>query len=176
MKIPSKLFRLKGFRFLREITAYAVWVCYRFAPSTADGEDLLAERGVTVSPETIRQWVNRFGSDFAHCIRQDRPTVVDKWHLDKVVIPINGRKCWLWRITDANGDTLDILAQPRRNTKAARRFLKRLISQFGEHGFVITPCRDIATQCIVGQWINCEAISGRSAILQQMRITGHTTG
>jgi len=97
-----------------------------------------------VSRETIRKWVNRFGGHFANCIRRDRPSAADKWHLDEVVIPINGRKCWLWRAVDAKGDTLDILVQPRRNAKAARRFLKRLISQFGQPRVVITPSRDIA--------------------------------
>ncbi|MBY6058611.1 IS6 family transposase [Leisingera daeponensis] len=152
MKMPSKLPRLKGFRFPREIIAYAVWAYHRFALSTADVEDLLAERGVMVSRETIRQWVNRFGRHFANCIRRDRPAAADKWHLDEVVIPINGRKCWLWRAMDANGDTLDILVQPRRSATAARRFLKRLISQFGEPRVVITdklrsyfkPIRDLA--------------------------------
>lgn len=95
MKIPPKMPRLKGFRFPREIIAYAVWVYHRFALSTADVEDLLAERGITVSRETVRQWVNRFGRHFADCIRRDRPRAANKWHLDEVVIPINGRKCWL---------------------------------------------------------------------------------
>ncbi len=148
MKMPC----LKGSRFSREIIAYAVWVYHRFAFSTADVEDLLAERGVTVSREAIRQWVNRFGRHFAKCIRRDRPAAADKWHLDEVVIPINGRKCWLWRAVDANGETLDILVQPRRSAKAARRFLKRLISQFVEPCVVITdklrsyfkPIRDLA--------------------------------
>ncbi len=103
MKVPSNMPRLKGFRFPREVIAYAVWVYHRFTLSTADVEDLLAERGVMVSRETIRQWVNRFGGHFANCIRRDRPTAADKWHLDEVVIPINGRKCWLWRAVDANG-------------------------------------------------------------------------
>lgn len=138
MKMPSKMPRLKGFRCPRKIIAYAVWVYHRFALSTADVEDLLAERDVTVSRETIRQWVNRLGGHFAKCIRRDRPAAADKWHLDEVVIPINGRKCWLWRAMDANGDILDILVQPRRSAKAARRFLKRLISQFGEPRVVIT--------------------------------------
>ena len=76
-------------------------------------EDLLVERGVIVSRETIRLWVNRFGSHFAACIRRDRPRPNDKWHMDEVVIPINGVKHWLWRAFDANGDTLDILVQTR---------------------------------------------------------------
>ncbi len=143
---------LKGFRFPREIIAYAVWAYHRFALSAADVEDLLAERGVMVSRETIRQWVNRFGRHFANCIRRDRPAAAEKWHLDEVVIPINGRKYWLWRAVDANGDTLDILVQPRRSAKAARRFLKRLISQYGEPRVVITdklksyskPIRELA--------------------------------
>ncbi len=115
--MPSSMLRLKGFRFPREIIAYAVWAYHRFALSTADVEDLLAERGVIVSRETIRNWVNRFGGHFAHCIRRDRPAPNNKWHLDEVVIPINGRK---------------------RNAKAARRFLKRLIDRFGAPRVAIT--------------------------------------
>ena len=138
MLIPSSMPRLKGFRFPREIVAYAVWSYHRFALSTADVEDLLAERGVIVSRETIRLWVNRFGSHFAACIRRDRPRPNDKWHMDEVVIPINGVKHWLWRAVDANGDTLDILVQTRRNAKAAKRFLARLIAQLGKPRVVIT--------------------------------------
>lgn len=138
MKIPASLPRLKGFRHPREIIAYAVWVYFRFALSTADVEDLLAERGVLVSRETARLWVNRFGAHFAGCIRRDRPRPNDKWHLDEVVIPINGVNHWLWRAVDANGDVLDILVQKRRNSKAARRFLARLIAQFGQPRVVIT--------------------------------------
>lgn len=148
MKMP----RLKGFRFPPAIIAYAVWAYYCFSLSTADVENLLAERGVTVSRETIRWWVNRFGGHFSSCIRRERPGAADKWHLDEVFIPMNGRKFWLWGAVDANGDTLDILVQPRRNAKAARRFLKQLIAQFGEPRIVIsgklrsyfTSIRDLA--------------------------------
>jgi len=138
MRIPSSLPRLKGFRSPREIVAYAVWAYHRFALSTADIEDLLAERGVMVSREAVRLWVNRFGAHFATCIRRDRPRPNDKWHMDEVVIPINGVKHWLWRAIDANGDTLDILVQTRRNAKAAKRFLARLIARFGQPRVVIT--------------------------------------
>ena len=138
MKIPITLPRLKGFRFPREVIAYAVWAYYRFALSTADVEDLLAERGLIVSRETVRLWVNRFGAHFADCIRRDRPGPEDKWHLDEVVIPINGQKYWLWRAVDANGDTLDILVQKHRNAKAARRFLQRLIEVFGDPRVLVT--------------------------------------
>lgn len=76
--MPSKMPRVKGFRFPREIIAYAVWVYHRFALSAADFEDLLSERGLMVSRATIWQCVNRFGSYFANCIRRDRSTAADK--------------------------------------------------------------------------------------------------
>ena len=138
MNIPVDLPRLKGFRYPREIIAYAVWAYHRFALSTADVEDLLAARGVIVSREAIRLWVNRFGQHFANCIRRDRPRANDKWHMDEVVITIRGKKHWLWRAIDADGDVLDILVQTRRNAKAAKRFFQRLVSQFGAPRVVIT--------------------------------------
>ena len=138
MSIPIDLPRLKGFRYPREIIAYAVWAYHQLALSTADVEDLLAVRGVIVSREAIRLWVNRFGQHFANCIRGDRPRPNDKWHMDEVVITIRGKKHWLWRAIDADGDVLDILAQTRRNSKAAKRFFQRLVSQFGEPRVVIT--------------------------------------
>ena len=138
MKIPSNFARLKGFRFPREVIAYAVWAYHRFALSTADVEDLLAERGVIVSRETVRLWVNRFGVHFASCIRRDRPTPKDKWHMDEVVITIGAKKFWLWRAIDADDEVLDILVQPRRNEQAARRFFSRLVKQYGEPRVVVT--------------------------------------
>jgi len=95
--------RLKGFRYLREIISFAAWGYHRFALSMADVEDLLAERGVLVSREAIRLWVNRFGQHFAQCIRRDRPRPNGKWHFDEVVIIIRGKKHWLWWAIDANG-------------------------------------------------------------------------
>lgn len=121
MKIPTSMPRLKGFRFPREIIAYAVWAYHRFALSTADVEDLLAERGVIVSREAIRQWVNRFGDHFANCIKRNKPFAANKWHLDEVVLSIRGVKHWLWRAVDSNGDVLDILVQPRRAATQRRR-------------------------------------------------------
>ena len=138
MTVPPTMLRLKGFRLPREVVAYAIWAYHRFALSTADVEDLLAERGVAVSREAIRLWVNRFGAHFAACIRRDRSAPADKWHLDEAVVSIGSAKHWLWRAVDAKGDVLDILVQPRRNAKAARRFLKRLISGFGDPRVVIT--------------------------------------
>lgn len=174
--IPVEMPRLKGYRFPREVMAYAVWACHRFALSTADVEDLLAERGVTASRETVRKWVNRFGRHFAGCIKRDRPAAADKWHLDEVVVLVNGVKQSLWRAVDANRDVLDILVQPRRNAKAARRFLRRLIARFGKPRVVVPPSRDIAAQCTAGQWINCAVTSNRSGPLRLKLIIGRTKG
>jgi putative transposase len=119
--------RIKGHRFPREIIACAVRLYLRFALSLRDVEELLAERGVVVSYEAIRTWVAKFASQFAALIRRDRPRPNDKWHLDEVVIRIRGETHWLWRAVDGDGEVLDILVQPRRDAKAAERFLRKLI-------------------------------------------------
>ncbi len=95
LSVPSSA--LKGYRFAHSGIGYAVWAYHRFALSLWDIEDLLAERGITVSHETIRVWVTQFGTQIAAKIRRDRPQPADKWHLDKIVIPIRGKKHWLWR-------------------------------------------------------------------------------
>ncbi len=129
---------LKGHRFPRTVIGYAVWAYHRFALSLRDVEDLLAERGVIVSHETIRVWVARFGTHIAAKIRRDRPGPADRWHLDEVVLKINGVKHWLWRAIDANGDVLDILVQSRRNTAAARRFMRKLFKRWGLPRVMVT--------------------------------------
>ncbi len=122
LSVPSSA--LKGYRFPRSVIGYTVWAYQRFALSLQDIEDLLAERGITVSHETIRVWVTKFGTQIAAKIRRNRPQPADKWHLDEVVIPIRGNEHWLWRAVDGNGDTLEILVPLRRNAKAAKRFLR----------------------------------------------------
>ncbi|GFE67388.1 IS6 family transposase [Litoreibacter roseus] len=134
----SDLSRLKGFRFPRSVIGYAVWAYHRFALSLRDVEDLLASRGITVSYETVRDWVARFGIQFAAKVRRGRPRPADKWHLDEVVVPIKGRKHWLWRAVDANGDVLDILVQTRRNKAAALRFFRKLFKAWGQPRVIIT--------------------------------------
>lgn len=84
--------RLKGYHFPGEIVAYAVWLYHSFALRTVDVEDVLAERDVTVSRDTVRKRVNRFGCYFANCIKGNSSSAADKWHLNEVVIPITGRK------------------------------------------------------------------------------------
>jgi putative transposase len=128
-----------GYRFPPEIIAHAVWLYYRFQLSFRDVQDLLAERGVTVSHETVRQWCTRFGAAFAAELRRRRVRPGDKWHLDEVLLKINGKDHWLWRAADQHGVVLDILVQPRRDQQAAERFLRQVVDGIGcEPRVVIT--------------------------------------
>ena len=122
----------RGYRFPREIIAYAVWLYFRFHLSFRDVQDLLAERGVVVSHESIRQWCTKFGATFAAGLRRRRARAGDKWHLDEVALKIRGKRHWLWRAVDQHGVVLDILVQDRRDQVAAERFLHRVLD--GEGG------------------------------------------
>jgi putative transposase len=126
---PSAL--SKRHRFPGEIISHTVWLSCRFLLSYRDVEELLAERGIAVSYETIRRWCRKFGQPFADGLRRRRPRPGDKWHVDEVQLKINGRKHWLWRAVDQEGIVLDILVQPRRNQEAAEAFLRRVVEGQG---------------------------------------------
>src|ERR1700694_3807104 len=131
--------RYRRYRFPPEIIAHAVWLYFRFHLSFRDVQDLLAERGVIVSHETIRQWCTRFGAAFAGGLRRRRARAGDKWHLDEVMLKINGKRHWLWRAVDQNGVVLDILVQSRRDQQAAERFVRQVVDGVGyEPRVVIT--------------------------------------
>src|SRR5215472_3038639 len=115
-----------GHRFPPEIIGHAVWLYFRFHLSFRDVQDLLAERGVKVSHETVRQWCTKFGAAFAAGLRRRRDRPGDKWHLDEVLLKINGKRHWLWRAVDQHGAVLDILVQSRRDQEAAERFLRHV--------------------------------------------------
>jgi len=114
-------------RFPAERINHAVWLYHVFSLSLRDVELILAERGVVVSYESIRQWCKKFGASFAANLRRRRPQPGDKWYLDEVFIRIQGELHYLWRAVDQNGAVLDILVQPRRDAGAAKRFFKRLL-------------------------------------------------
>ncbi len=114
-------------RFPAEIIAQANWLYHVFSLSLRDVELILAERGVSVSHESIRRWCLKFGQTFADKLRRRRPRPGDKWHLDEVFIRIRGKVHYLWRAVDQEGEVLDILVQSRRNAKAAKRFFKKLL-------------------------------------------------
>src|SRR3954449_4774909 len=118
-----------GYRFPGEIISQAVWLYFRFPLSLRMVEEMLAARGITVSHETIRRWGLKFGQDFANQIRRRLPRPGDKWHLDEVEIKVAGRKHWLWRAVDQDGLVLDVLVQSRRNKRAAKRLLRKLLKR-----------------------------------------------
>lgn len=116
-------------RFPPAIIKHAVWLYYRFSLSYRDIEDLLAERGIDVSYETIRRWCLKFGRIYASHLRAQRTKPTSTWHIDEVFLKINGKQMYLWRAIDAEGEVLDILLQSRRNTTAANKFLRRTIKR-----------------------------------------------
>jgi putative transposase len=129
----------RGYRFPAEIIAHAVWLYFRFNLSFRDVQGLLAERSIIVSHEAIRQWCAKFGAVFASGLRRRRARAGDKWHLDEVLLKINGRRHRLWRAVDQNGVVLDILVQSRRDQRAAERFLQQVVDGVGyEPRVVIT--------------------------------------
>ena len=96
-----------GYRFPPEIINHAVWLYYRFCLSFRDVEDLLAERGIIVSHETIRQWSGRFGAEYARKLKRREGRLGDTWHLDELFVPIQSKRQYLWRAVDQDGDVID---------------------------------------------------------------------
>src|SRR5215510_8774590 len=117
----------RGYRFPPDVISHVVWLYHRFCLSFRDVEDLLAERGIIVSYETIRQWCQKFGPDYARKLKRQEGRLGDHWYLDEVFIRINGRQQYLWRAVDQDGDVIDILVQPQRDQRAAERFFRRLL-------------------------------------------------
>jgi putative transposase len=116
-----------GHRFPPDVIRRAVWLYLRFTLSYRDVEDLLAERGLMVSNESIRRWVLKFGPIIAKNLREIRPKAHNRWHLDEVVVSIAGRQMYMWRAVDGEGEVLEILVQPRRDKAAALRLLRTLL-------------------------------------------------
>jgi len=127
MKKETRTPSYKRHRFPPEIISHAVWLYFRFALSYRDVEELLAERGVIVTYEAVRQWCRKFGQGYANTLRRRRARPGDKWHLDEVFVAINGVTHYLWRAIDQDGNVLDILVQSRRNKAAAKRFFRKLL-------------------------------------------------
>jgi transposase-like protein len=120
-----------GYRFPPEIIQQAIWLYVRFTLSFRDVEDLLAERGILVSYESARRWVNHFGPMIAADLRKRRPKPHTIWHLDEVCLKIDGRMVYLWRAVDAEGEVLDVLVQTKRNKRAALKLMRKLLKKYG---------------------------------------------
>jgi len=114
------------------VIRHAVWLYFRFTLSYHDVEDLLAERGLDVSYETVRRWVLKFGLLFAKELRRRRHRPTSRWHLDEMAVLIAGRRFWLWRAVDDEGEVLDLLVQRRRDKTAAVKLMRKLLKK---HGF-----------------------------------------
>ena len=119
-----------GYRFPPEVIRQSIWLYLRFTLSFRDVEDLLAERGIAVSYESVRRWVNHFGPLVAANLRRRRPKPHTTWHLDEVYLKIDGRMVYLWRAVDAEGEVLDVLVQSKRNKQAARKLMRKLMKKY----------------------------------------------
>jgi len=117
--------------FPAEIIQHTVWLYARFTLSFRDIEELLAERGIEVSYESIRRWVARFGPQIARRLRHHRPRPHSLWHLDEMFVSMNGKRSYLWRAIDQNGEILDVLVQAKRDKKAALKLMRKLIKKSG---------------------------------------------
>ena len=121
----------RGYRYPPDVIQRAVWLYLRFTLSLRDVEDLLAERGIDVSYETVRCWVERFGPQIAKRIRSARPKPTSMWHLDEMFASIGGRQMYLWRAIDDEGEVLDVLVTARRDKLAALRLMRKLLRKHG---------------------------------------------
>ena len=120
-----------GYRFPPVIIQQAIWLYVRFSLSFRDVEDLLAERGILVSYETVRRWVKHFGPTIAADLRKRRPKPHRIWHLDEAYLKSDGRLVYLWRAVDSEGEVLDVLVQPKRNKAAALKLMRKLLKKYG---------------------------------------------
>src|SRR6266550_1817707 len=123
--------RYRRHRFPPEIIQHAIWLYLRFTLSYRDVEDILAQRGLDISYETVRRWVLKFGPMIARKLRQRRGRPSDRWHLDEMMIRIAGEHLYLWRAVDHEGEVLDMLVQRRRDRRAALRLMRKLLRRQG---------------------------------------------
>ena len=123
----------KRHRFPPDVIRLAVWLYFRFTLSFRDVEEMLAQRSIEASYETVRCWTLNFGQAFARNLRRSRPKPTGRWHLDEMALKIRGEHMWLWRAVDDEGEVLDMLVQKRRHTGAALRLLRKLLKRNGIH-------------------------------------------
>lgn len=138
MERPVKPISYKRHRFPADVIRHAVWLYYRFTLSFRDVDELLAQRGIEVSYETVRCWTREFGPQIAANLRRRKCSPTGRWHLDEMYVRIGGQKMWLWRAVDDEGEVLDVLVQKRRNKHAALKLLRKLLKNQGIHPETIT--------------------------------------
>ena len=121
----------KRHRFPPDIISYAVWLYYRFNLSHRDIEDLLAERGIIVTRESIRLWCIKFGAIYSRRLKRKHQGYGDTFYIDEVFVRINGKQHYLWRAVDQDGEVVDVYLQAKRDGAAAKRFFRRLLRSHG---------------------------------------------
>ena len=147
----------KRHRFPPDIISNAVWLYHRFKLSHRDIEDLLAERGIIVSYESIRLWCIKFGSKYAKRLKRRHQGYGDTFHIDEVFVKINGKQHYLWRAVDQDGEVIDVYLQAKRDGAAAKRFFRRLIqSHQGEPRKIVAD--KLRSYCVAHQEVIPEAI------------------
>ncbi len=140
----------KRHRFPAEVIRHAVWLYFRFTLSLRDVEELLAQRAVEVSYETIRCWTLKFGRLYADNLRRSRSRPTGRWHLDEMVVKIGGKRMFLWRAVDDEGEVLDMLVQERRNKAAALKLLRKLLKNQSVHPETIVTDKLASSRAAVG--------------------------
>lgn len=120
----------KRHRFPPDVIRYAVWLYFRFTLSLRDVEELLAHRGIEVSYEAIRCWTIKFGPQIAANLKAKRPAPSPRWHLDEMVCKVGGKRMYLWRAVDDEGEILDMAMRPYRDVLTATRFLANLLLNY----------------------------------------------
>jgi len=146
----------KRHSFPPEVIRQAVWLSFKFTLSLRDVEEILAERGIDVSYETVRCWAVKFGGAVAANIRRTRPRPGSVWHLDEMVVRINTKRMFMWRAVDQEGEVLDFLVQKRRNKRAALKLLRKLL---GKQGYAPDQ---FVTDGLLSYGAALETLSGRS--------------
>ena len=167
-----------------DVIQHAVWLYFRFPLSYRDVEDMLAERGIDVSYETVRRWAVKFGAIIARKLRRGRSRPDVRWHLDEVFVSINGRQLYVWRAVaaavDSEGEVLDILVQPRRDRQAALKLMRKLLKKHGvapativtdKLGSYRSALRElgIARRHDTGRWKNNRAENSHQPLRQRER-------
>jgi transposase-like protein len=162
-----------GYRFPPEVIHQAIWLYLRFTLSFRDVDDLLAERGIAVSYETVRRWVNHFGPMIAAHLRKRRPKPHATWHLDEVYLKIDGRMVYLWRAVDAEGEVLDVLVQSKRDKHAALKLMRKLLKKyaFALSGWRLTTCGHTRRRPALSASNTCMSAAGGRTIGPRTRIS-----
>src|ERR1700674_4539150 len=174
-KLPYGRHRFPGI-----VIGQAVWLDVRFALSFGDVEDIIAERGIDVSYETVGRWALKFGGIIAREPRRDWMGSDGRWHLDEVFVSINGKQLYVWRAVDSEGEVLDILVQPRRDRKAAFKLMRKLLKKQGvtpativtdKLGSYSSALRElgVARRHDTGRWKNNRAENSHQPLRQRER-------